>query len=106
MAKWLHTIKRSATMMILLAWGIFGLCVGGFLNVVIVRKGRHWLSGRSACPSCAKTLAWYDMVPVASWIMLGGRCRTCGSPISIQYPLVEAATGIVFGLGGSWLLGP
>jgi leader peptidase (prepilin peptidase) / N-methyltransferase len=56
--------------------------------------------------SCAKTLAWYDMIPIASWVLLRGRCRACGSSISIQYPLVEAATAILFALFGLYLLGP
>lgn len=85
---------------------LFGLCVGSFLNVVIVRKDGQWLRGRSACPSCAKPIAWFDMVPVVSWIILRGRCRSCDRAISIQYPLVEAATGLLFGLGGLWLLAP
>lgn len=93
-------------LLVSLASGTLGLCVGSFLNVLILRQGRRALSGRSACTSCGGPLAWYDMVPVASWIMLRGRCRACGGSISIQYPLVEAATGILFGLVGSWLLGP
>ena len=93
-------------LLVLIALGMLGLCVGSFLNVVILRQGRQALSGRSVCTSCAETLAWYDMVPVASWIILRARCRACGSSISIQYPLVEAATGTLFGLVGSWLLGP
>src|SRR5262245_31922917 len=90
---------------VVLIFGIFGLCVGSFLNVVFLR-GTLALSGRSACVSCAKTLKWYDMVPVASWVFLRGRCRTCGSSISIRYPLVEAATAILFGLFGWWVVGP
>ena len=89
-----------------LVFGILGLCVGSFLNVVILRGGMEASRGRSACMSCAKTLAWYDMVPVASWVFLRGRCRACGSAISIQYPIVEAATAILFALYGWWVLGP
>ncbi len=50
------------------------------------------------CFSCSRTLTWIDLIPVFSWIVLRGRCRTCKSPISIQYPLVEATTGITFAL--------
>jgi leader peptidase (prepilin peptidase)/N-methyltransferase len=90
---------------IALAFGLVGLCVGSFLNVVIVRGARGALRGRSACATCGQPLAWYDMVPVLSWIALGARCRTCGAPISIRYPLVEAVTGALFTLAGVWLAG-
>jgi len=53
--------------------------------------------------SCSRQLLWYDMIPVFSWIALGGRCRACRAKISIQYPLVEAATGILFAVLGSWM---
>lgn len=56
--------------------------------------------------SCAKTLAWYDLIPIASWVILRGRCRACGSSISIQYPLVEAATAILFAAFGLCVAGP
>jgi leader peptidase (prepilin peptidase)/N-methyltransferase len=91
---------------VVLAFGILGLCMGSFLNVVILRRGRRAFSGRSSCMSCAKTLAWYDLVPVVSWVFLRGRCRACGSSISIQYPLVEGATAILFAFFGMWVLGP
>lgn len=78
--------------------GLFGLIVGSFLNVVILRRGVQGLGGRSACPRCGHTLAWPDLIPVLSWLFLRGRCRYCGSPVSIQYPLVEAATAILFAL--------
>lgn len=78
--------------------GLFGLIVGSFLNVVILRKGVRGLGGRSSCPQCGTPVAEYDLIPVLSWLILRGRCRHCGSRISVQYPLVEAATGIVFAL--------
>lgn len=86
-------------------FGLFGALVGSFLNVVILRRGARSLSGRSGCLSCTVQLKWYDLVPVFSWLMLRGRCRSCGSRISLQYPLVEALTAVLFGLvGGAGLL--
>jgi len=77
---------------------IFGTCVGSFLNVVILRfpKGEPIIKKRSYCPSCKKTLAWFDLVPFLSFVFLKGRCRYCGQKISWQYPLVEGATGLLF----------
>jgi Bacterial Peptidase A24 N-terminal domain len=101
------TLSREAIEMLLgmFTFGMFGLIVGSFFNVVIIR-GTGALIGRSACMSCGKTLAWYDMVPVVSWFLLRGRCRTCGSALSIQYPLVEGATAILFALVGLWVAWP
>ncbi len=82
-------------------FGVLGLIVGSFLNVLILRKGVMSLSGRSKCPSCGKLIYWYDNIPVISWLILRGRCRNCGSSISLQYPLVEALTGILFLLVGT-----
>lgn len=84
--------------MVPLVAGVFGILIGSFLNVVILRRGARALDGRSACTSCGHTLAWYDLVPVFSWLMLGARCRYCGSVISWQYPAVEAATASIFAL--------
>lgn len=79
--------------------GVFGLVIGSFLNVVVLRRGTgRALSGRSACLSCGSSLRWHDLVPIISWLMLRGRCRVCGSSVSVQYPLVEAATGALFAL--------
>lgn len=77
-------------------FGLFGLIIGSFLNVLILRWKERPLTGRSSCASCNETIAWYDLVPVLSWIILRGRCRTCSVSISMQYPLVEASTAIVF----------
>lgn len=79
-----------------LVWLGFGLIFGSFTNVLILRHGEKGLDGRSSCPHCAKTLAWYELIPVISWIVLRGRCGSCRKPISLQYPLVELATGIAF----------
>lgn len=77
---------------------IFGTVIGSFLNCVIWRiyKEESFLKGRSYCPSCRHKLSWYDLVPVFSFLVLGGRCRYCKKKISLQYPLVELATGILF----------
>jgi len=76
---------------------IFGIIIGSFLNVVILRHGTgRSLEGRSGCMSCAKKLSWYELVPVLSWCVQVSRCRGCGSKISWQYPLVEFATGLLF----------
>jgi leader peptidase (prepilin peptidase)/N-methyltransferase len=71
--------------------GVFGLLVGSFLNVCIHRwvRGRSVVKPRSHCVRCRKILAWYDNIPVLSYILLGGRCRYCKRHISIRYPVVE-----------------
>jgi leader peptidase (prepilin peptidase)/N-methyltransferase len=70
---------------------LLGLLLGSFLNVCISRlPGRQSiLKPRSHCPDCLRTLAWYDNIPILSWILLHGRCRHCGKPIAWRYPLVE-----------------
>lgn len=77
---------------------IGGLIYGSFLNVLLYRipEGRG-INGRSACRSCGRTLAWYDLVPVLSFIILRGRCRFCKASIHIRYPLIELSTAIVLG---------
>src|SRR3989344_9700256 len=87
---------NNSIMFIAISFGLFGLIVGSFLNVLILRWGTRPLTGRSACMSCGRTIPWYDLVPVFSWILLGGQCRSCGSRISLQYPLVESVTGLLF----------
>jgi leader peptidase (prepilin peptidase)/N-methyltransferase len=78
--------------------GLLGLAVGSFLNVVVHRVPRKEsvVRPRSRCPGCGTTLAARDNVPVVSWVVLGRRCRTCGQPISIRYPLVELLTAALF----------
>jgi len=82
----------------LLPAAAFGLIVGSFLNVVAHRlPGRMSLSmPASHCPSCEVPIKPYDNVPVLSWLILRGRCRSCSAPISARYPLVEAATAALF----------
>jgi leader peptidase (prepilin peptidase)/N-methyltransferase len=77
---------------------LFGLCVGSFLNVCIHRLPlkQSVVSPGSRCPSCGYELRWYDNIPVLSYVMLRARCRSCSRPISIQYPVIEVVTAIVF----------
>lgn len=91
--------------------GVFGLAVGSFLNVVIHRVPRKEsvVKPRSRCPNCGTELANRDNIPVISWLLLRGKCRTCGTPISGRYPLVELYTGVMFAAVGarfsdSWAL--
>ena len=75
------------------------LCWGSFLNVVGYRLiKQEGLLGRSACPHCKHTLAWYDLIPVLSYIMLKAHCRYCKSPISLLYPLIELITALSLSL--------
>jgi leader peptidase (prepilin peptidase)/N-methyltransferase len=105
-----------------------GLCIGSFLNVVAYRwpimqerKRERMNQGeqfnaitkeqpfnlsvpRSRCPSCGHPIAWYENIPVLSYLALRGKCSACQTPISLRYPLVEAAVATLFGLW-VWLLG-
>ena len=88
----------SITQLLLFAFGTF---VGSFINVLGVRYSekngfRSAVHGRSKCSSCKKTLKWYELVPILSFIVLGGKCRGCKAKISWQYPIVEILTGLVF----------
>ncbi len=87
--------------------GLFGAIVGSFLNVCIHRlpRGASVVRPASACPGCGRALAWFDNVPVLSYMVLGGRCRSCREPISVRYPIVEALTALMFA-GAWWLWGP
>lgn len=83
-----------------LACFLLGLLLGSFANVVIARvpEGRSVVTPPSACPGCGARIAPRDNVPVVSWLLLRGRCRSCGQQIPVRYPLVELATGIAFAL--------
>jgi len=97
----------------LVAVVLFGLAIGSFLNVVIVRvpEGRSLWHPRSACPGCSAQLAWHDNIPVLSFLWLRGRCRRCGMRISPRYPIVEgltaaalAAVYLAFGPTGDFMV--
>lgn len=91
----------------LVAAGLFGLCVGSFLNVVIYRLplGQSLATPPSRCRKCGYSLRWFDNIPVLSWVFLRGRCRKCGINVSWQYPVVELVTGALFVLV-VWLTPP
>ena len=80
--------------------GVLGVVLGSFLNVVAYRlpRGESLSHPRSRCPGCETPIRPYDNVPILSWLLLRGRCRTCGISISARYPLVEAATGALCAL--------
>ncbi len=88
--------------------GALGLCAGSFANVVIYRSPREGLSvlrpARSFCPACRAPVAFHDNVPLLSWMLLAGRCRSCRAPIGWRYPAVELLVGVLFAL--AWWLRP
>lgn len=78
---------------------LLGLFIGSFLNVLIDRLPKEEsIKGRSHCEKCKKTLKWYDLIPLLSFIMLKGKCRYCSAPLSFYYPIIELTTGIMFAL--------
>ncbi|MEM8906025.1 MAG: prepilin peptidase [Actinomycetota bacterium] len=90
---------------------VYGLLVGSFLNVAVHRvpAGQSVVRPRSACPACTTPITARDNLPVISWVLLRGRCRTCAEPISVRYPAVEVLTGAAFAVmalrfGASWEL--
>jgi leader peptidase (prepilin peptidase)/N-methyltransferase len=92
---------------------IFGIVIGSFLNVCIARlpQGVSIAVPRSFCPHCKTPIAWYDNIPVLSYLILAGRARCCRKPISARYPFVELVSGLVsvllylkFGFGLEWLI--
>jgi len=91
--------------------GLFGLAIGSFLNVVIYRVPLHEsiVTPRSKCPTCATPILERDNIPVVSWLILRGKCRSCRAPISSRYPLVELLCGALFAgaaarVGFNWYL--
>jgi leader peptidase (prepilin peptidase) / N-methyltransferase len=91
----------------LAVWSLLlGLVIGSFLNVVIYRVPRResLIRPGSHCPGCGMAIRSYDNIPVVSWLLLRGHCRSCHSPISARYPLVESITGVAF-LAAFWRIG-
>jgi leader peptidase (prepilin peptidase)/N-methyltransferase len=89
----------AVIVLLTVACGVLGLAVGSFLNVVIHRVPRQEsvVRPRSHCPACGSPISDRDNVPVVSWLVLHGRCRSCHASIPVRYPLVEAATAVLFG---------
>ena len=84
-----------------IAYAFFvGLCIGSFLNVCVARWPRDLsvVRPRSRCPHCGHQLAWFENIPLFSWLVLRARCRCCDEPISVIYPLLEAAIGVLWAL--------
>ncbi|RKX22541.1 MAG: prepilin peptidase, partial [Candidatus Zixiibacteriota bacterium] len=77
---------------------LFGIVIGSFLNVVIYRlpRNKEMVKSRSVCTKCNQQLKWYHNIPLFSYIFLGGRCSFCKGRISIRYPLVELANGLLY----------
>jgi len=92
----------AARQIVVIVFGIFfflfGIVIGSFLNVCITRIPEEMsiISPGSRCPKCGTPIKAYDNVPVFAWLWLRGKCRACGAPISVMYPLVELATGLLF----------
>lgn len=88
--------------------GLFGLMVGSFFNVVIYRmpRGESVVWPPSRCTQCGYRIKPFENLPVLSWLLLRGKCKSCGTPISIQYPLVEAVTGLLAVLVAGFFLVP
>ncbi len=90
----------NLTLSLLLAPIIFilGTCVGSFVNVVVMRTliGEDFVRGRSRCDHCRRELVWYELIPLFSFLFLGGKCRTCKAKIDIMHPVVELLVGALF----------
>lgn len=83
----------------LVSWlGILGLCMGSFASALVWRlhAKRNFITERSECEHCGHVLAWYDLLPIVSWLLLKGTCRYCHKKLSIEYPLTEFLTGCLF----------
>jgi leader peptidase (prepilin peptidase)/N-methyltransferase len=99
------------TAILLIGAALYGTAIGSFLNVVIYRvpAGKSVVRPPSACPVCSHQISARDNIPVLSWLVLRGRCRSCSAPISVRYPLVELLTGaawlaVALRFGWSWTL--
>lgn len=90
-------MEQYSNITIVLFIFLFGLIIGSFLNCFIWRiRQNESMGGRSYCPRCGHKLAWYDNIPLLSYLLLGGKCRYCKEGISVQYPLVEFVTAFLF----------
>jgi leader peptidase (prepilin peptidase)/N-methyltransferase len=89
-----------------LSAGALGAAFGSFLNVCVYRLPRDesLLHPPSTCPRCGNRIAWYDNVPILGWLRLRGRCRSCGAPIAVEYPLVETIVAVLWA-GAVWYYG-
>ncbi len=103
----------TSSVLLVIGCGLFGLLIGSFLNAWAYRLPRKLsiVRGRSSCPSCGAAIAAYDNIPVVSYLLLRGRCRACGAPISPRYPVGELVTGALFAgaaaySGWQWVLLP
>ncbi len=98
-----HTVQ----IVFLIYAGVLGASVGSFMNVCVTRlpKGESLIRPRSRCPECSGQIAWYDNVPLLSWILLRGKCRKCRTSISFQYPAVELVTAAIW-IGMALMYGP
>lgn len=96
----------SGDAIIIIFCGLLGAVLGSFLNVCILRwpADQSVVRPGSHCPKCSYALRWYDNIPLLSWLRLRGKCRQCGTLISIQYPLVELATALIWA-GFGWKFG-
>ncbi|WP_370514099.1 A24 family peptidase [Cellulomonas sp. JZ18] len=94
------------TLPLLVLAAVLGLAVGSFLNVVVWRvpRGESVVRPPSACPRCGHLIRHRDNVPVLGWLLLRGRCRDCGEPIAVRYPLVEAGTAVLLVAATAWTL--
>jgi leader peptidase (prepilin peptidase)/N-methyltransferase len=89
---------QPITKALLAAWAfVAGASLGSFVNVVVARApaGQSVVRPRSRCPRCLVPIAWFDNIPIASWVALRGRCRFCRTPISFRYPAVELTAGVL-----------
>ena len=92
----------TAEIFVIVVMGVLGAMLGSFLNVCILRWPREEsvVRPRSRCPGCGELIRWYDNIPIVSWLLLRGRCRRCRTAISVQYPLVELVTALLWAFMG------
>ncbi len=94
------TLQLTAFDAVRMLWAMaFGACVGSLINVLAYRipRGLDFVTPQSRCPSCSTKLTWRENIPIFGWLLLGGRCRFCRSPISAEYPIVETIVAVLWG---------